>query len=358
MTMIGRREWLHAAAVTAGGAVLAAAHPGSADAGPSTPDRNALESLGAGQAKTPAAPKPGYPSRPAGRIEILFKAPGQSANGMQCTDEGIWTIDVAGSRTSTPGRCKVYLSSYEGKRLRELSPEGTGPSGIGVDADNKTIWIGSTYSREIIRSDAQTGETIEKHFTPGAGVIYRMTTDLPPRPDTYGRSVRPATSNGPRQDVGQGSAAAMPGGRSAGSPADGLGVGRGGAVAGNPGPPAPGTGAHGIQTQAGKLWMAVPPSRMIYRIDPKTWTVEHMFPTVGYRPHGVGIETPDARFLWESDTNMGAFFKRDMATGEVVDSIQLPEGSPFPHGMSVWQGSIYWTDDIGGGMAPVCRVTI
>jgi hypothetical protein len=342
MTTMRRREWLHAAAATAGGAVLAAAHPWTAHAG---------------QAKTPAAPKPGYPSRPAGTIEILFKAPGQSANGMQCTDEGIWTIDVAGSRTSTPGRCKVYLSNYEGKLLRELAPEGTGPSGIGVDADTRTIWIGSTYSREIIRADANTGETIEKHFTPGAGVIFRMTTDLPPRPDTYGRSVRPPATNGQGQGAVPAAAAAA-GARPAGSPSDGLGVGRGGAIAGNPGPPAPGTGAHGIQTQAGKLWMAVPPSRMIYRIDPKSWMVEHMFPTVGYRPHGVGIETPDARYLWESDTNMGAFFKRDMVTGEVVDSIQLPEGSPFPHGMSVWKGYIYWTDDIGGGMAPVCRTKI
>ena len=80
-------------------------------------------------------------------MELLFAAPGCSGNGMQCTEEGIWTIDVAGSRTDTPGRCKVYLSSYDGKLLRELSPEGTGPSGIGVDTDQKTIWIGSTYSR-------------------------------------------------------------------------------------------------------------------------------------------------------------------------------------------------------------------
>ena len=131
MTTMKRREWLRAASATAGGAVLAAAHPWTAEAGPSTPDRNALASLGAGQAKTPAAPKPGYPVRSPGKIEILFKAPGQSSNGMQCTDEGIWTIDVAGSRTDTPGRCKVYLSSYEGKLLRELAPEGTGPSEIG-----------------------------------------------------------------------------------------------------------------------------------------------------------------------------------------------------------------------------------
>src|SRR5947208_3359029 len=181
MTMMRRREWLRVAAMTAGSAVVTAADPKSADAI---------------QARTPAAPKPGYPNRSAGRIEMLFKAPGQSANGMQCTDEGIWTIDVAGSRTSTPGRCKVYLSSYEGKLLRELAPEGTGPSGIGVDADNRTIWIGSTYSREIIRADAKTGETIEKHFTPGAGVIYRKITDTPPRPDTYGSPVRAARGGG------------------------------------------------------------------------------------------------------------------------------------------------------------------
>jgi len=334
MTVITRRGWLHAAAAAAGSAAIATVHSKIAEAG---------------QARTPAAPKPGYPGRPAAKIEMLFKAPGRSANGMQCTEEGIWTIDVAGSRTDTPGRCKVYLSSYEGKLLRELSPEGTGPSGIGVDAENKTIWIGSTYSREIIRADARTGETIEKHFTPGAGVIYRLLTDLPPRPDTYGRSVRPAATNG------EGQVAQRP---NAVTTSDGLGIGRGGAVAGNPGPPAPGTGAHGIQTQDGKLWVAVPPSRMIYRIDPKIWVVEYMFPTVGYRPHGVGIESANAPHLWEADTNMGAFFKRDMVTGEVVDSIELPEGSPFPHGMSVWKGYIYWTDDVGGDLAPVCRVKI
>lgn len=343
MATMKRRDFLQATVTTAGGAALVVTSP----------------SIARAQALTPASPKSGYKVRPAGKVEILFKAPGLSGNGMQCTEEGIWTIDSAGSRTDTPGRCKVYLSSYDGKLLRELAPEGTGPSGIGVDGDNRTIWIGSTYSREIIRADAKTGETIEKHFTPGAGVIYKMTSDIPPRPDTYGRTVRATATNG----AGNGGAAngARPAGAGGGTrqgTADGLGVGRGGAVAGNPGPPAPGTGAHGVQTQHGKLWISVPPGRMIYRVDPKTWMVEHMYPTVGYRPHGIGIETPDATHLWESDTNMGAFFKRDMATGAVIDAIELPEGTPFPHGMSVWNGYIYWVDDIGGGNAPVCRVKI
>ena len=55
---------------------------------------------------------------------------------------------------------------------------------------------------------------------------------------------------------------------------------------------------------------------------------------------------------------MGAFFKRDMVTGEIVDAIVLPDGSPFPHGASVYNGYIYWVDDIGGGIAPVCRAEI
>jgi len=345
-----RREFLGTTALAAGGTMVMGASRQTLLA-------QAQKALPGAQGATAPTPKLTFPTRTA-KVEILFKAPGLSGNGMQCTEEGIWTIDNAGSRTDTPGRCKVYLSSYEGKKLRELSPEGTGPSGIGVDEDHRTIWIGSTYSREIIRADAKTGETIEKHFTPGAGVIYRRTTDIPARPDTYGQKARaeagiPARGGAARGRRGGGAAE----GRGQGT-SDGLGVGRGGPVAGNPGPPAPGTGAHGQQTQNGKLWMSVPPGRMIYRVDPKTWTVEHMFPTVGYRPHGIGIETPDARHLWESDTNMGGFFKRDMVTGEIVDAIILPDGSPFPHGMSVWQGYIYWVDDLGNGIAPVCRTKI
>jgi streptogramin lyase len=349
-----RREFLGTTALTAGATLL---FPPSRQT--LLAQAQASKGIPGSQGATPATPKMTHPTRTA-KVEILFKAPGLSGNGMQCTAEGIWTIDNAGSRTDTPGRCKVYLSSYDGKKMRELSPEGTGPSGIGVDEDNRTIWIGSTYSREIIRADAKTGETIEKHFTPGAGVIYRRATDISARPDTYGQKAReeagiPARGGGRR---GGGAADAPAGGGRGQNTSDGLGVGRGGAVAGNPGPPAPGTGAHGQQTQNGKLWMSVPPGRMIYRVDPKTWTVEHMFPTVGYRPHGIGIETPDARHLWESDTNMGGFFKRDMVTGEIVDAIILPDGSPFPHGMSVWQGYIYWVDDIGNGIAPVCRTKI
>ena len=48
----------------------------------------------------------------------------------------------------------------------------------------------------------------------------------------------------------------------------------------------------------------------------------------------------------------------NLVTGEVVDSIVLPDGSPFMHGASVWKGYLYWVDDIGGGNAPICRTKI
>src|SRR5687768_10994352 len=214
-----RRDFLNAAALTAGGTMLL----GRSDVLEAQEAPAAGKGLAGMQAPIPPTAKPNFKTRPA-KVEILFKAPGLSGNGMQCTEEGIWTIDIAGSRGETPGRCKVYLSSYQGKLIRELSPEGTGPSGIGFDGKN--IWVASTYSREIIQADARTGETVSKHFTPGAGVIYRRTTDSPARPDTYGQTARATAAKREGVPARQGGAASA-GGQGT---SDGLGVGRGGAI--------------------------------------------------------------------------------------------------------------------------------
>ena len=46
-----------------------------------------------------------------------------------------------------------------------------------------------------------------------------------------------------------------------------------------------GTRAHGREVRDGKLWMAVPPARMVFCLEPKTWVVEKRFATAGDRPH-------------------------------------------------------------------------
>ena len=114
---------------------------------------------------------------------------------------------------------------------------------------------------------------------------------------------------------------------------------------------APGTGAHGQEWREGKLWFAVPPSRHVYCIDPKTWVVQRMFPTAGNRPHGIGWED---RYLWVTDSNLNAFHKHDPLTGEIVEKIVLGESDPLPHGMTIRNGWMWYCDDVG----VICRLRI
>ena len=260
-------------------------------------------------AATPVMGK--VPVRDAGRVEVVFKSPGPHPNGLQATQDGLWIIDGDNGR--------AFLVRYEdGKVLRGFDTDCVNPSGITYDGE--AIWMASTYSREIIRADATDGTTMAKHFTPGAGVIYRMPSDAPHRQSPLSPPPEPAPSGQP-------------------------------APAGYDSSPRDGTGAHGLEWRDGKLWVAVPPSRMIYRIDPATWIVEQRFPTSGNRPHGIGWDGGD---LWCADTNQNAFFKHDPGTGEIVERIQLGDEDPVPHGMSIRDGVLWYCDDVG----VVCRMEI
>ncbi len=260
------------------------------------------------------------PARKVGKVETVFKSPGPKPNGLQATKEGLWIMDQGEGN-------RVYLVTYEGgKVLREFGTEADRASGITFDGE--AVWLASTYGREIIRADAHTGKTIQRFFTPGAGVIYRMTKDVP------GRS-SPLAKREPAP---------------AGSKARGKGQQVGGFQQGQvQGARALGTGAHGLEWRDGKLWMAVPPSRMIYRLDPQEWIIEHMFPTAGNRPHGIGWE---GKYLWCADSNLNAFFKHDPDSGAIVEKIQLADSDPLPHGMTIWQGTMWYCDDVG----IVCRL--
>ena len=263
------------------------------------------------------------PTRKVGKVETVFDSPGHQPNGLQATKDGLWIMDQGANN-------KAYLVSYEdGKVLRSFETETDKSSGITFDGE--ALWIGSTYSREIFRVDAMTGKTLERHFTPGAGIIYQMAGDPPGRSSPLAkarpRPAAPAAKKGEKKQVG------------------GFDMGKvlGGA--------APGTGAHGQEWRDGKLWFAVPPSREIYRIDPKTWVVETKFSTAGNRPHGIGWE---GKYLWATDSNLNAFFKHDPETGKMVEKIQLADSDPLPHGMTIWQGMMWYCDDVG----IVCRLKL
>ncbi len=292
--------------------------------------RNFLAFAAAGPAAV-AAPtfEPGkIPTRKAGKVEIAFNTPpGVRPNGLQATTEGLWIIDQEAGN-------KALLVTYDnGNVLRSFETETDRSSGITFE--NGSLWIGSTYSREIVQCDAKTGKTISRHFTPGAGVIYKMVGDPPARSSPLAKT-RPAPKKADTQKQTQNLDPNRVGGFQAGQLL---------------GSRALGTGAHGQEWRDGKLWMAVPPSRMVYRLDPKEWIVEKSFPTAGNRPHGIGWE---GKYLWVADSNLNAFFKHDPDTGEMVEKIQLADSDPLPHGMTIWQGWMWYCDDLG----VVCRLKI
>ena len=63
------------------------------------------------------------PSRMTGKVETVFKSPGQQPNGLQATAEGLWIMDQHDN--------KAYLVNYNtGKVLRSFLTEADRASGI------------------------------------------------------------------------------------------------------------------------------------------------------------------------------------------------------------------------------------
>ncbi|HUQ92455.1 MAG TPA: hypothetical protein VM120_12310 [Bryobacteraceae bacterium] len=248
-------------------------------------------------AAAPAWAAPSKIDAPSRSVKVTqtFKSPGPKPNGLQATKDGLWILDQGDNR--------AYLVDYSGKTLRTLETESK--AGSGITFDGEALWLASTYSREIIRCDANTGKTLAKFPSPGAGPVSW----------TQGRGSPLAPPPKPQP------AAAVP--KNASRQA---------------------TGAHGLEWRNGKLWISNPPSQTIYRVDPKDMKVEFQFPTAGDRPHGLGWE---GDWLWCTDSNLNAFFKHDIKTGKIHERVQLADSDPLPHGMTIWKGVLWYCDDVG-----------
>src|ERR1700733_6869191 len=156
-------------------------------------------------------------TRHVGKVEIAFESPhGSKPNGLQATTDGLWIIDQGEGN-------KAYLVSYaDGKVLRSFGTETDRSSGITFD--DGTLWIGSTYSREIVRCDAMAGKTLERHFTPGAGVIYQMVGDPSARSSPLAPKEQPAQQKQPRENLNPSQVGGFQAGQLLGSRALGTGA--------------------------------------------------------------------------------------------------------------------------------------
>ncbi len=259
--------------------------------------------------------RPAIPVRRAGKVEIAFKSPTARPNGLQATPEGLWIIDQgAGSRAS-------LVRYSDGQVIKSFDTDTVRPSGITFDGE--ALWIGSTFSYENVRCDATTGAVLERRPTPGC-TTYTMAGDPPLRrsplaPPPVAPAV-PAATPPPAVRLTQG-----PHGRF--------------------------QGAHGQEWRDGKLWTTSTSARSIYRVDPKSWVVEQRLSVPGPRPHGLAWE---GRYLWHGDGDLNAFFKYDLDSSQIVEKIQLADTDPLAHGLTIWNGTLWYCDDVG----VVCRMSL
>jgi streptogramin lyase len=266
-------------------------------------------------------------TRPTKKVEIAYKSPHPKPNGLQDTKEGLWVLDDL----TTDGKNWVSLINYaDGKVIREFQVPGlSAPSGMTVDADGG-MWINSTHSSLIFSCDAKDGNIRAKYTCPGIGAIYRLKGDPPaarsPLPPAFPPEGEAAARGGARGGRARG--AALPPGQVAMTATNG---------------PA-GEGGQGMEFRDGLLYIAVLPTRRLYVLDPKTWEVQTTWSLAGNRAHGVGWQDDT---LWVADTNWRAFFRHDRKTGEIVEKIQLTEKDPLIHGVTVHDGHLWYSDDVG-----------
>jgi hypothetical protein len=255
-------------------------------------------------AALPAFSRDEVPTRQA-KVEKVFDSPCPKPNGLQATSEGLWILNQGGDNA-------LYLTDWKGKLLEKLNTESVSGSGVGWDGTH--LWIASTYNCKVLKVERKTGKTLAAYDTPGCGAVNWPN----PRKSPLAKPEPPA-------------------------PAPKAGAKKGG--------PRPKTGAHGIEFRAGKMYLAVPPSQTIYRINPDGFRVEHSWKTAGDRPHGMGWE---GDYLWCADSNANCFHKYDIKTGKVLAKIQLSDSDPLPHGMTIQNRTMWYCDDVG----VVCRLPL
>jgi hypothetical protein len=123
------------------------------------------------------------------------------------------------------------------------------------------------------------------------------------------------------------------------------------------GPANDGGSSHGMAWENGKLWLAADRMGCLMKIDPNTWQVEYMFretrlPQFATRVHGIEY---DNGYIWQVGglQKPGTYdyrgytaglVKYDIKTGQVVETITLPQGIVDMHDVAVHNGELYGVD--------------
>lgn len=212
------------------------------------------------------------------KVEKRFLSPGPQPNGLQATPEGLWCIDQQNN--------KVYRQDYDtGDVLFEAQTDTVHSSGITIGGGY--LWIASTYESKIAKLDLDSGKTVEKYDSPGAGVVaWTEGTDAA------------------RQ-----------------------------------------TGAHGLEWKDGRLYVASPPSQKVHVMDANSWREVNSFASGGLRVHGIAWGPDDK--LWVSDTSSGVINLMNVDSGRIHKVIRVKDPDEV-HGMTIHKGVLWFCNATTG----------
>ena len=220
----------------------------------------------------------------------VFVAPGTKPNGLQASEDGLWVIDQDDSF--------IYKMDWKtGETIHSVPTDTVHSSGITIGGGY--IWIASTYSCEIFQIEMETGNTIEKYPSPGAG-INATREHLKP---ASGRKSEP-------------------------------------------------TGDHGLEWKDGNLFVASPPSQFVHVIDVSNWKETHRMKTPGFRVHGIAWAKEDGH-IWIADTSVGVVSRHKLDNGRCYDSFRVPDPVQI-HGMTIKNNILWYADDRG----PIGRLSV
>ena len=229
------------------------------------------------------------PHKVADPIQV-FVAPGTKPNGLQASEDGLWIIDQDDSF--------IYKVDWKtGETIHSVLTDTVHSSGITIGGGY--IWIASTYSCEIFQIEMETGNTIEKYPSPGAG-INATREHLNP---ASGRKSEP-------------------------------------------------TGDHGLEWKDGNLFVASPPSQFVHVIDVSNWKETHRMKTPGFRVHGIAWAKEEGH-IWIADTSFGVVSRHKLDNGRCYDSFRVPDPVQI-HGMTIQSNILWYADDRG----PIGRLSV
>ena len=109
-----------------------------------------------------------------------------------------------------------------------------------------------------------------------------------------------------------------------------------------------GGGTHGVEYDAyepGTLWLTTLKDQTVTQMRISDWTVLKTLPLPHVRAHGV-VRVSDG--LWVVHTADRLIVKLDLASGRVLNQIDVPKPNPEPHGLSIFNDGFLYCDATSG----------